>query len=284
MRRNGTSGQPECFVAQQFRCEGKNRSASDRDELSHDLAGEHLVLTSIRVPSGRWSVRNHCLCWRPIARVRDSKARREMSLGTTEKSSFSKERFGTKTNESADPVTYPAVVSTINANRSPLLSEVVPVVIYGLRLTVNLPRQSTTANNLMRTGECVINLPGAETIAAVERLAQTGTSINNSFDFSFSRVVACGGVTPAHMTLVPSEVVSALRALECPMQLEARIEGNVDAMADERVAPLNKSLTVGLTILRVHLDTSVVLSDVHPNAWTPLMARLREAYRTSPAN
>jgi flavin reductase (DIM6/NTAB) family NADH-FMN oxidoreductase RutF len=189
-----------------------------------------------------------------------------------------------KTSESAPSVTYSAVVSTINTNRSPLLSAVVPVVIYGLRLTVDLPWQSTTANNLMRTGECVINLPGAETIAAIERLAQTVTSINNNFDFNFSRVVACGRLTPAHMTLVPSEAISALRALECPMQLEARNQGSTNKMAHERIVPLDKSLTFGLNVLRVHLDPSVVLSDAHPNMWTPLMTCLREAYRTSPAN
>jgi flavin reductase (DIM6/NTAB) family NADH-FMN oxidoreductase RutF len=207
-----------------------------------------------------------------------------MSVDATEKSRFSQEKFAAKTSESADSLTYPAVVSTINANRSPLLSGVVPVVIYGLRLTVNLPRQSTTANNLMRTGECVINLPGAETIAAVERLAQTVTSINNSFDFSFSRVVACGGLTPAHMTLVPSEAISALRALECPMQLEARYERGMNKKDHERAVPLDKSLTFELNVLRVHLDSSVVLSDVLPNTWTPLMTCLREAYRALPAN
>jgi flavin reductase (DIM6/NTAB) family NADH-FMN oxidoreductase RutF len=113
------------------------------------------------------------------------------------------------TSKSAPPsVIYSAVVSTIDANRSPLLSAVVPVVIYGLRLTLDLPWQSTTANNLMRTGECVINLPGPETIAAIERLAQTVTSINKNFDFSFSRAAVCGTLTPAHMTLVPSEAIS----------------------------------------------------------------------------
>ena len=188
-----------------------------------------------------------------------------------------------KTSERAPSVIYSAVVSTINANRSPLLSAVVPIVIYGLRLTLDLPWQSATASNLMRTGECVINLPGAETIAAIERLAQTVTSISNNFDFSFSRVVACGRSTPAHMTLVPSEAISALRALECPMQLEARTERGIDTMANERIAPLDKSLTFALNVLRVHLDSSVVLSDEHPNMWTPLMARLRDAHRISPA-
>ena len=187
--------------------------------------------------------------------------------------------FAVKTSESAPSVTS-AVVSTINTNRSPLLSAIVPVVIYGLRVTVDLPWQSTTANNLMRTGECVINLPGAETIDAIKCLAQTVTSI----DFNFSQVVVGGRLTPAHLTLVPSEAVSALRALECPMQLEARIEGSIDMMARERIVPLDKSLTFGLNVLRVHLDASVVLSGAHPNMWTPLMTCLREAYRTSPAN
>jgi flavin reductase (DIM6/NTAB) family NADH-FMN oxidoreductase RutF len=185
-----------------------------------------------------------------------------------------------KTGKSTPSLTYLAVVSTINTNRSPLLSAVVPVVIYGLRVTLGLPRQSTTANNLMRTGECVINLPGAETIAAIERLAQTVTSI----DFNFSQVVVGGRLTPAHMTLVRSEAVSALRALECPMQLEARIEGGIDMMARERIVPMDKSMTFGLNVLRVHLDASVVLSGAHPNMWTPLITCLREAYRTSPAN
>jgi flavin reductase (DIM6/NTAB) family NADH-FMN oxidoreductase RutF len=91
-------------------------------------------------------------------------------------------------------------------------------------------------------------------------------------------------LTPAHMTLVPSEAISALRALECPMQLEARYERGMNKKAHERTVPLDKSLTFELNVLRVHLDSSVVLGDVHPNMWTPLMTCLREAYRTSPAN
>ena len=104
--------------------------------------------------------------------------------------------FAVTTSGSAPSVTYSAVVSTINTNRSPLLSAVVPVVIYGLRLTLDLPWQSTTANNLIRSGECVINLLGVETIAAIEHLAQTATSIG----FQFSQAMLGGRLMPAHMT------------------------------------------------------------------------------------
>jgi len=68
------------------------------------------------------------------------------------------------------------------------------------------------------------------------------------------------------------------------MQLEARIEGSIDTMDHEHIVPLDKSVTFRLNVLRVHVDSSVVLSDVLPNMWTPLMTCLREAYQTSPAN
>ena len=68
------------------------------------------------------------------------------------------------------------------------------------------------------------------------------------------------------------------------MQLEARHEGGMNKAAPERILPLDKFQTFELDVLRVHLDASVVLSDVHPNMWTPLMMCLREAYRISPAN
>jgi flavin reductase (DIM6/NTAB) family NADH-FMN oxidoreductase RutF len=150
--------------------------------------------------------------------------------------------------KSALSVTYSAVVSTISTDRSPLLSRVVPVLLHGLQLTLELPRQSTTAKNLSRTGECVINLPGVETIAAIERLAQAVASTDNSCDFKSSPIVLGGRLTLAHMTLVPSEAVSPLRALECPMQLEAKIEGNICEPKHERVVPLDRSLTLGLNV------------------------------------
>jgi flavin reductase (DIM6/NTAB) family NADH-FMN oxidoreductase RutF len=67
-----------------------------------------------------------------------------------------------------------------------------------------------------------------------------------------------GRLTAAHMTPVPSEAASVLRALECPMQLEARIEGKIDSVVREHT-------TFETNALRVHLNPSVGLSDVQPN-------------------
>ena len=188
-----------------------------------------------------------------------------------------------KMSESALPVTYPALISTLNKDKSPVLSQVVSTLINGLRVTFDLLRDSKTAENLARTGECVVNLPSAESTAAIERLTRAINSIDNTHDLCVSKVDVAGRMTAAHMTLIPSEAVSALRALECPMQLEARIEGKTNFMTQERVIFLNRPVTVELDVLRVHLDTSIVFRDVHPNMWKPLMNCLREAYRTSSA-
>ena len=181
-------------------------------------------------------------------------------------------------NNSSSAVTYSGVVSTTNADRSPLLSAIVSVLVRGFRLTIDLPRRSATAKNLMRTGECVINLPDAETTVAIERLAHAVTSINSDVDFNLSQAAVGGGFARVHMTLVPSEAVSALRALECPIQIEAKVESNVRVTAHERFEPIDESQTFELHILRVHIDPPVVDRDVR---WRPFMTCLRDAYRAS---
>jgi flavin reductase (DIM6/NTAB) family NADH-FMN oxidoreductase RutF len=183
--------------------------------------------------------------------------------------------------KNAPPVTYSAVISTANADQSPVLSAVVSVLINGFRLSLDLPRQSITAKNLSRTRECVVNLPDAETVEVIERLARTIKPVDDGFDLNYLKAGVGGKLAIAHMTLVPSEAVSALRALECPMQLEAKICDNADEKAHGRILPLGKSQTLRLDVLRVHIDSLVVLGDGRPNKWTPLMTCLREAYRSS---
>ena len=43
----------------------------------------------------------------------------------------------------------------------------------GWRCMLGLARNSKTTENMIRTGECVLNLPSAELVTAVDRLART---------------------------------------------------------------------------------------------------------------
>jgi flavin reductase (DIM6/NTAB) family NADH-FMN oxidoreductase RutF len=62
----------------------------------------------------------------------------------------------------------------------------------------------------------------------------------------------------AGLTPVPSETVSPPRAIEAPVQLEARIEA-AHSIAAEDAALRGKIPTFEAGILRVHLDASIVL-------------------------
>ena len=190
------------------------------------------------------------------------------------------------------PVSYPALVSTLDEDGSFTLSPVLPVLIFGLRATVELEVSSKTTRNVIRTGECVLNLPSDECAAAVDRLAQlAGTASHPQAEsklwhsrFSLWRSCFSEEFQAARLTPAPSEVVSAARALECPVQLEAAVTGR-QRLNREKSEWGRHSLTIEVRILRVHLDPSTVLDDGNnrggSDKWRPLAARLQEAYQSS---
>jgi flavin reductase (DIM6/NTAB) family NADH-FMN oxidoreductase RutF len=69
------------------------------------------------------------------------------------------------------PAVYPSLISTIDEDGSYTLSTITPILIYGFHVTVELEINTKTIRNMMRTGECVLNLPSEEDAAAVGRLA-----------------------------------------------------------------------------------------------------------------
>lgn len=183
----------------------------------------------------------------------------------------------------ARPVEYSALISTVDEDGSPTLSAVLPVRVFGLRATIVLDAGTRTAKNMIRTGECVLNLPSAERAAAVDRLARLAGTDRRAAP-SLRRRYFSEDFWMARLTPVPSEAVSVPRALECPMQLEAMLTNNRRSNGAEHEK--DEPLTIEVRILRVHLDPSIVLGDdtgrAEANEWKPLMACLREAYEPLP--
>ncbi len=190
------------------------------------------------------------------------------------------------------PVSYPALISTLDEDGSFTLSPVLPVLIFGLRATVDLEVSAKTTKNLIRTGECVLNLPSDECAAAVDRLAQLAGAASDpqagsklwGSNFSLWRCQVSKEFQAARLTPAPSEVVSVPRALECPVQLEAAVTGR-QRLNREKSEWGRHSLTIEVRILRVYLDPSTVLdNDTNRSGsakWKPLMARLQEAHQSS---
>jgi len=135
--------------------------------------------------------------------------------------------------------------------------------------------RSQTPANILRTRECVLNLPSVDQVDAVDRLARTTGSnpvpphkVAMGYRYEPDKL-GTGGLTP-----MPSDVVSPPRLRECPVQLEATLEAvhHIAASEPERAGKL-----VGLEvrIRRVHVDESLILAGttdrIDPLKWRPLI-------------
>ena len=88
----------------------------------------------------------------------------------------------------------------------------------GWRCMLGLDGTSKTTENLIRTGECVLNLPSVNGVGAVNRLARlTGSDpvpegkLGRGYRHEAKKFEIAG------LTKAPSEAVSPLRVIECPI-------------------------------------------------------------------
>src|SRR6202045_439379 len=119
------------------------------------------------------------------------------------------------------------LISTVNEDGSYNLAPMSAAFWLGWRGILGLAAQSKTPQNMRRTGECVLNLPSADLVGAVNRLAPTtGTAPvppgkpARGYRYEKDKF----GITAP--TPVLREMVAAPRVLECPVQLEAVVEAS----------------------------------------------------------
>ena len=137
-----------------------------------------------------------------------------------------------------------------------------------------------TAENLARHGECVINYPAPDMWRQVETLAPlTGKEPVPEPKAKQFRYVkdkfAAAGFTP-----LASELVAPLRAQECPIQIEARVQ-QMTPMKGVRLAALGGGQAVEVEVLRVHAAEEFIVGENYLNAqtWSPLIYNFRHYYR-----
>lgn len=174
------------------------------------------------------------------------------------------------------------LISTVNEDGSYNLAPMSSVFWLGWRCMLGLGARSKTPQNMLRTGQCVLNLPSVAQVGQVNRLAKTTGSNpvpegKRRRDYRYEPdKFGISGLTP-----VPSETVDAPRVLECPVQMEAVIEGEHWISEDD---PLQKGNIVcfEVRILRVHLDESILMNGdpnrVDPDKWHPLIMSFQKFY------
>jgi flavin reductase (DIM6/NTAB) family NADH-FMN oxidoreductase RutF len=174
------------------------------------------------------------------------------------------------------------LVSTLNEDSSANLAPMSSAFWLGWRCILGFGAGSKTPQNLLRTGECVLNLASINEVASVNRLARTTGSnpVPTGKQLKGYRHVA-DKFAVAGLTSVPSITVAAPRVRECPVQLEAVVEGT-HRVADDDAALRGAIICIEVRIQRVHVDESLLFEGeenrVDPQKWRPLIMSFQQFY------
>jgi flavin reductase (DIM6/NTAB) family NADH-FMN oxidoreductase RutF len=178
------------------------------------------------------------------------------------------------------------LVSSINPDGTANLAPMSSAWWLGWRCMLGFGARSATPQNILRTGECVLNLPSAAMAPVVDRLALT-TASDPVPEFKQKRGYRhlADKFGRAGLTQVASEIVAAPRALECPIQLEARLAGPY-RMAEDNPSQRGNLIALELEIVRVHADSSVLVPGepdrIDPDRWRPLIMSFQHFYGLTP--
>lgn len=178
------------------------------------------------------------------------------------------------------------LISTLNEDGTANLSPMSSVFWLGWRGVLGLGGRSKTTQNMVRTRECVLNLPSDALAPAVDRLAlTTGTNPvpprkrDRGYRYEPDKFGAAG------LTPVASETVGPPRAAECPVAMEAVVEVVHPIAADD---PTQDGYVVTLEVriqrVWVHDDIRLPGTDnrIDPDAWRPLIMSFQHLYGLAP--
>jgi flavin reductase (DIM6/NTAB) family NADH-FMN oxidoreductase RutF len=174
------------------------------------------------------------------------------------------------------------LISTVNEDGSFNLAPMSSAFWLGWRCILGMGTASKTTQNMVRTGECVLNLPSADLAGMVDRLALTTGSdpvperkTRRGYRFEPNKFGVSG------FGAMPSETVRAPRVRECPVQLEAVVE-TVHGLAENDPASRGTTSVLEVRIQRVNVDRSIVMDGepnrIDPDKWRPLILSFQEFY------
>jgi flavin reductase (DIM6/NTAB) family NADH-FMN oxidoreductase RutF len=164
-----------------------------------------------------------------------------------------------------------ALISTLNENGTPNIAPMSSAWWLGWSCMLGLGSMGKTSENLVRTRECVINLPSEEQVTQVDQLAlTTGRNPVPEKKLSWGYRYEPDKFGIAGLTPVPSLDVGAPRIAECPVQMEGIVQD---------VRPFGKNVSANafeVHIVRLHVEESLLESKgprphIDPEKWRPLI-------------
>jgi len=171
-----------------------------------------------------------------------------------------------------------ALISTLNEDETPNIAPMSSAWWLGWSCMLGLGSMGKTSDNLIRTRECVINLPSEDQVAQVDRLALT-TGKNPVPEKKIGwgyRYEPCK-FQEAGLTPMPSLAVRPPRIAECPVQMEGVVH---------EFRPFGKNVSANafeVHIVKLHVEESLLMGDemrhIDPKKWHPLIMSFCRFFR-----
>lgn len=174
------------------------------------------------------------------------------------------------------------LISTKNENETDNLAPMSSIFWLGWRCVIGLAAASKTTQNLMRTRQCVLNLPSVNEVGAVNLLAKT-TGSNPIPDGKVAKGYRHeeDKFDIAGLHKMDSATVAPQRVAQCPVQLEAVVEA-IHGLAEGDIYQRGRIVTFELRIQKVHLEESILMvgnpNRVDPDKWRPLIMSFQQFY------
>ena len=161
-----------------------------------------------------------------------------------------------------------ALISSMNEDGSPNIAPMSSAWWLGWSCMLGLGAMGKTSENLIRTRECVINLPSQAQVTHVDRLALTTgkdpvPEKKQSWGYRYEPdKFGIAGLTPQ-----PSVAVAPPRIKECPVQMEGIVHD---------VRPFGKNVNANcfeVHIVKLHVAEELLVGERHidPVKWRPLI-------------
>lgn len=167
------------------------------------------------------------------------------------------------------------LVSSLNEDGSPNVAPISSAWWLGWNCMLGFGARSHTPANLLRQGECVLNLPSVDQVGAVDRLARTtGSNPVPPHKVAMGYRHEADKLGVAGLTAQPSDLVRPPRVAECPVQLEAVVTAS-HPFEDGDPERRGKLIGIEVKIVRVHLEESLLVDGtvdrIDPEKWRPLI-------------
>jgi len=172
-----------------------------------------------------------------------------------------------------------ALISTLNQDGTPNLAPMSSAWWLGWSCMLGLGTMGQSSENLIRTRQCVINLPSQDQVSQVDRLAlTTGRNPVPEKKQSWGYRYEADKFGISGLTAVPSVAVLPPRVSECPVQMEGIVH-------DWR--PFGKNVSANcfeVHIVQLHVDESLLVGEgpsphIDPIKWRPLLMSFCRFFR-----